>query len=66
MSEIEIIMERFGSIRKRSDHDLQICDDGIFHFCCGHVDCPNYNQEKKYCRSIIIDGTMRTKHCFCG
>lgn len=66
MSEVEVIMERFGSTRKRSDHNLKICDDDMLHFCCNHYDCPNYNKEKKHCNSIVLDNTMRTKHCFCG
>jgi len=41
---IDVIMEPFGSVRKRSDHDLKVCDDDMLHFCCGHEDCPNYNR----------------------
>lgn len=63
VEEIEVIMKRFGTTRKKTIHEKIKLEDG-WHFKCEYLHCPHNNNG--ICKCILIDNRIEVKYCFCG
>lgn len=60
----KIHMDRFGSMRQKTEHHEKVMLEDGLHFVCQWIKCPH--NRKGICKCIILEDCIHVIYCFCG